>query len=218
MLPKLIIWGAAGHARVVADMVRLAGVYEPAGFLDDVHPERAGEPFCGATVLGGREQLRRLRAVGDVWAMVAIGNCTARLALAELVCDHGFRLATVIHPRAIVASDAAVGAGTVIAAGAVVNPGAQLGANVIVNTGASVDHDCMLADGVHIGPGAHLGGWVVVERGSWIGIGAAIRDRVRIGASAIVGMGAVVVNDIPPRVIAYGVPARIIREAASDDF
>jgi UDP-N-acetylbacillosamine N-acetyltransferase len=99
-----------------------------------------------------------------------------------------------------------------LAAGSVVNPGATLGRNVIVNTCASVDHDCVLEDGVHISPGAHLGGGVTVGRGTWIGIGAVVRDHVMIGAGVTIGAGAVVVKDIPDGVMAYGVPARVVKE------
>ncbi|MGH7634357.1 MAG: acetyltransferase, partial [Gemmatimonadaceae bacterium] len=82
----------------------------------------------------------------------------------------------------------------------------------IVNTAASVDHDCDLADGVHVACGAHLAGHVRVGRGAWIGIGAVVRERVTIGAGAMIGAGAVVVSDVPPGVLAFGVPARVIRE------
>jgi UDP-N-acetylbacillosamine N-acetyltransferase len=214
--PPLIIWGAGGHACVVADIVRLVGAYAIVGFLDD-EPGRCGEPFCRAAVLGSREQLDGLRAKGVKHLIVAVGSCPARLVMAEIAHSHGFRLTVAVHPQAIVADDAIIGAGTVIAAGAVVSPGALLGACVIVNTRASVDHECELDDGVHIGPGAHLGGRVTVGRGAWVGLGAAVRERVTVGAGALVGMGAVVVEDIPAGMVAYGVPARVVREVTPDD-
>jgi len=197
---------------VVADAARASGDYEVAGFIDDVHPERSGEEFCGATILGGREQLDVLLAQGVNKLVLGIGDCQARLALSESTRGKGYQLVAVIHPRACVAADASVGRGTVILAGAIVNSAARIGENVIVNTSASVDHECSIADGAHIGPGVHLGGRVFVGRGTWIGIGATIKDRVSIGARAVVGAGAVVVGDIPDGVLAYGVPARVVEE------
>jgi len=209
--PNLVIWGASGHARVVADVMRLAGQYEIAGFLDDGRPERYGATFCGAPILGGAELLPCLRETGVEHVIVAVGDCRTRLRLAEAARRHGFKLATAIHPRAVVASDVQLGPGSVVAAGAVINPGTQIGENAIINTAAGVDHDCVLADGVHIGPGARLAGEVRVGRASQVSIGATVVNGVKIGAGSLVGAGAVVVGDVPDGVVAYGVPARVIR-------
>jgi acetyltransferase EpsM len=211
---KLIIWGASGHALVVADAARASGDYEIAGFIDDVHPERSGVEFCGATILGGREQLDLLPAQGVNKLIMGIGDCRARLELSEFARGKGFQLVTVIHPRACVAMDASVGRGTVILAGAVVNSATRIGENVIVNTSASVDHECSIEDGVHIGPGVHLGGRVSIGRRTWVGIGATVIDRASIGADVVIGAGAVVVSDnIPDGVLAYGIPARVVKNA-----
>jgi len=212
MKRKLLIWGASGHALVVADIIRLTGEYELVGFLDDVNPVQANTRLCGVPVLEGRNCLDKLKRDGLGHVIFGFGNCAARLRLAEWVRERGFSLATAIHPRATVAADVPVGAGTVVAAGAVVNPGARIGENVIVNTCASVDHECVIDDGVHICPGVHLAGRATVGRASWVGIGTTVVDRVRIGSNVMIGAGAVVVNDIPDGVIAYGVPAKIIRK------
>ncbi len=164
--PRLVIWGASGHAKVVADIVRLRGELELVGFLDDLDPIAAGQPFFGASVLGGQDQLGRLRERGVTHAIFGFGDGAARLRLAPLLRELGFTLATAVHPRSVVAADAAVGAGSVVAAGAVVGPGSTLGENVIVNTLAGVDHDSTLGDGSHVCPGAHLGGWVEVGEGA----------------------------------------------------
>jgi UDP-N-acetylbacillosamine N-acetyltransferase len=213
---KLVIWGASGHALVVADAIRLNGQYEIAGFIDDVHPERSSEQFCGARILGGREQLDILLEQGIIKLILGIGNCRARLELSEFACRKGFQLPTIIHPGAVVASDSSISCGSVILAGAIVNSAARIGDNVIVNTAASVDHECLIEDGVHIGPGVHLGGRVFVGRAAWVGIGATVRDGVTIGAGAMVGAGSVVVNNIPEGVLAYGVPARVVKKMTSD--
>jgi UDP-N-acetylbacillosamine N-acetyltransferase len=213
MRTKLAIWGAGGHALVVADIVRLGGEYDIVGFLDDLNPDRQGEELYGATILGGRERLDSLRTEGIRHLVLGFGNCAARLRLSALVRAKGFSLATAIHPGAIVATDASIGAGTVVVAGAVINPGSRIGENAIVNTSASVGHECLVDDGAHVGPGARLAGRVVVERAAWVGVGAIAIEGVRIGANSLVGAGAVVVNDIPEGVVAYGNPARVIRRA-----
>lgn len=209
MPKRIIIWGASGHALVVADVVRLQGQYEIAGFLDDEHPERRGAPFCGATVLGGAEQLASLRDTGVRHVIIGFGNCRARLDSSLKARAAGLELATAIHPRAAVAADATVGPGTVVMAGAVVNSAAVIGENVIVNTNATVEHECLIEDGAHVCPGVTLGGRVRIGRAAWIGIGATVRDGVAIGAGAVIGAGSVVLQDLPDNVVAYGVPAAV---------
>ena len=214
---RVVIWGAGGHALVVADLVRASGRYALAGCLAD--PEYGGSirESLRPLVLGGREQIAALRAAGVREAVVAIGDCQTRLRVAALLTAEGFTLATLVHPGAVVADDAILGAGTVVAAGAVVGTQAVIGANVIVNTGAVVDHECRIRDGAHISPGARLAGRVVVGRAAWIGLGASIIDGITVGANSVIGAGAVVVRDIPPDVVAYGVPARVRRDILRDN-
>ena len=211
MSRKLVIWGAAGHALVVADIVRLQGDYELVGFLDDVDSTRRGTEFSGLPVFGGKEKLDELRDKGVGHLIVGFGNCEARLRTSALIREKGFATATAVHPKATIASDAVISPGTVIAAGAVINPRATIGENVIINTGATVDHECSIEEGVHICPGAHLAGNVSIGRATWIGIGAIVSDHLRIGANTIIGAGAVVMTNIPDGVVAYGVPARVIK-------
>jgi acetyltransferase EpsM len=210
---NLVIWGAGGHALVVADIVRCQGGYTIAGFLDDANPARRGQPFSGAAIFGGREQLGSLRSAEITHAIIAIGDCAVRLALADVAISNGLTLVSAIHPRAVIAADVVIGDGTVVAAGAVINPGTKIGRNAIVNTSASIDHECDIEDGAHICPGARLGGNVRVGRGAWVGIGATVLPGVVIGQGATVGAGAVVLKDIPPSVVAFGVPARIRGES-----
>ncbi len=204
----LVIWGAGGHALVVADIVRCQGGYTIAGFLDDANADRRGQAFSGSTILGGREQLSGLRAAGVTHAIIAIGDCAARLARADEIAAHGIALATAIHPRATIAADVIIGEGTVVAAGAVINPSAKIGRNVIINTSASVDHECIIDDGAHVGPGVRLAGKVNIGRGAWIGIGATVLPKVNIGERAVIGAGAVVLKDVSPGTLAYGIPAK----------
>lgn len=78
---------------------------------------------------------------------------------------------------------------------------------------------CLIADHVHVGHHANLHG-CVVERGAMIGIGAIVLSRSRVGAGAIVGAGSVVLEGttIPPRTLAVGVPARVVRPVTARDL
>lgn len=55
---------------------------------------------------------------------------------------------------------------------------------------------------------------IVIERGAWIGANVTILPGVTIGENAVVGAGSIVTRDIPPRTVAVGNPAEVIREIA----
>ncbi|MBX3733565.1 MAG: acetyltransferase [Verrucomicrobiae bacterium] len=208
----IVLWGATGQARVLADFLpELGFVIEALMDRDPGVPSLLpGVPVF--RVEGAFRDWLRARPTPPA-ALVAIGGDRGgdRLGNQQWLRDVGCRLVTAIHPRAIVAATAQVGAGSQVLAGAVVGPGAALGEGVIVNTRAGVDHECRIGDGVHIAPGATLCGLVVVGALTFLGAGAVVLPRVRIGAGTVVGAGAVVTRDLPDNVVAYGQPARIIR-------
>ena len=212
-MERVIIIGAGGHARVAAEMLRLSGKHEIAGFLDSA---LVGKKIGGFPVLGGDELLSRLRADGVTAAFVGVGGTgdnLPRMKIFERVLAMGFAFANAIHPSAIISASVKMGQGIAVMAGAIINPDAVIGDNVIVNTGAIVEHDCKIEAHVHISPGAVLCGGVHVESCAHIGAGAVIRQGINIGAQAIIGAGAVVVKDVSAGSVVAGVPARILREA-----
>jgi acetyltransferase EpsM len=213
-MKRAIIWGASGHALVVADIMRLECRFEIAGVIDDGKPAGRGGEVHGLKVFGGRERLGGLFQGGITHLIFGFGDCQARLNLTPLVEKIGFQFASAIHPAATIAEGAKIGAGTVVVAGAVINPGAQIGRNCIINTCASVDHECVIDDGAHIGPGARLGGCVTVGQGTWVAMGAIVLDRIRIGADSMIGAGTVVTRDVPAGMVVYGNPGRVIRSMA----
>ena len=216
----LLILGAGGHGRVVADAARLSGIWSEIAFLDDRFPEM-GTPdgsVDGISVRGPFGAAAKLRPHFPD-AIVAVGDNRRRLEVFQEMKTIGYRLAVVIHPTAAVSDRAIVGPGTVVMAQCAVNPGTRLGAGCIINTGATVDHDCDIGQGVHLSPGVRLGGNVTIGERSWLGVGVSVRDGVTIGADVIVGVGAAVITDLPDHVTAVGVPARVIRtrDGGADD-
>ena len=196
---RLIIIGASGHGKVVADIAALNG-YEDIVFLDN---DSAIKTCAGYDVLGPDTMTSELD--GDVF--IAVGNAETRKKLMERDTNRNFPV--LIHPSAVIAKSAEVGAGSVAMAGAVINPGAQIGKGCIINTSSSVDHDCVVGDYVHISVGAHLSGTVVVGTGTWIGTGAIVSNNVNICEGCMIGAGAVVIKDIGEPGTYIGVPAKL---------
>jgi UDP-perosamine 4-acetyltransferase len=195
---------------VVLDILRAAGQYEIAGFVDAT-PALARQKVEGLPVFGPANVLPKVRQQKIQGAVVAIGDCRVRQKYAQVLKEHGFELVNAVHPRASVAPSANLGENVVIATSACVCAHASIGSSVILNTSCVVDHECQIGDGVHICPGAILGGRVRVEPEAWIGLGSNIIQCIAIGRSAIVGAGAAVIRDVPDRATVVGVPARVIK-------
>ena len=183
---RLIIVGAGGHARSVAETVLLSGKFELAGFLDDTFPGLA--KVWDFPVLGTTADIEKCRAFAEV-AVVAIGKNELREVLCGQLRTAGFELATVIHPCAIVSPKAVVDAGCMIMAGAIIGTEAQLGSGVIVNCGAVVDHHCRVEDFGHLGVHAAMAGSSVLGRGTWMQAGSALGYGVRIDAGVVLAPG-----------------------------
>lgn len=205
----VIVFGAGGHAKVVADILERAGAR--IAFVADDDPQRRGTRLLGHEVVGGRAELLARRDEAQA-AIVAIGANRARQAVAGWLGEQGFGFALAVHPTAAIARAVQLGAGTAVMAGAVVNPASEIGAHCILNTAASVDHDCRIADWVHIAPGARLCGGVSVGALAFIGAGAVIAPGRRIGAGAIVAAGAVVLADVRDGMRIGGNPARVLSD------
>lgn len=197
-MKKLVIIGASGHGKVVADIAIKNG-YNEIIFLDD--DESIFE--CGSYPIVGKSS-----EVGTIDAdvIIGIGNAGVRKRIQESIPDE--KMATLIHPDAVVADDVVIGEGTVVMAGAVINPGARIGKGCIINTCSSVDHDCIVEDFVHVAVGSHLCGTVNVGAGTWIGAGATVSNNVFICPDCMIGAGAVIVNDIWESGTYVGVPAK----------
>lgn len=195
---RLIIIGASGHGKVVADIAKLNG-YEDIVFLDD---DMSKKECYGFPVIGSVSKLSELD--GDVF--VAVGNTQIREKIMNSNNNRNYPI--LIHPSAVVAQNVKIGEGSVIMAGAIINPDSIIGRGVIINTSSSVDHDCVLEDFVHVAVGAHLCGTVSIGKNAWIGAGATVSNNIQICSGITVGAGALVIRNIMEKGTYIGIPVR----------
>lgn len=208
---RCLIIGAGGHAKVVIEAVRAAGLGEVVGIVD---PAPASSHVLGVPVVGRDEDLPRLRSEGVTAAVVALGHNALRLRVGAVLRGLGYELPAVVHPSAFVAPSARVADGAVVMARAVVGTDTSVGALAIVNTGAVVDHDGVIGAAAHVAPGCALAGNVAVGERALVGVGSAVRPGIRIGADAVVGAGSAVVADVEAGGRVGGAPARPLRGGA----
>ena len=195
---RILIYGAGGHGRSLAALIRALVSYEIIGFLDDGYP--VGEEVLGLPVLGGAEKLAELADRGvrmAVNGVGGIGDLQIRLTVDARLMAAGFFCPSVIHPTAFSEASAR------LADGVQVFPFAYLGTEVsvsygcIINTGVIVSHNCTLARFVNLSPGATLAGGVTVAENALIGMRATVNLNVHIGRGARIGNGATVKADVP---------------------
>ncbi|MBD7970569.1 acetyltransferase [Paenibacillus gallinarum] len=205
MRNKLLIIGAGGHGRVIADIALQMEKWKSIGFLDDSNTK----PYMGLHVLGTTQNLSEY--IDEYEIIVGIGDNSKRKEVNDLIESFGAEIPVLIHPNAVIGSQVVLGMGTVVMAGVVVNCCSVIGKGCIINTGSTIDHDNSIEDFVHISPGVHLAGSVNVGYGSWLGIGSVVSNNIKINNNCILGAGSVVVKDITEAGVFAGIPAKRLK-------
>lgn len=205
-MPKdVIIIGAGGHAKVIADIITKSND-NIIGFLDDNLSLQEKKIYLDKKVIGTTKDIDKYK---EYYFVIGIGNNNIRENIAN---DHDLKWYTAIHPSAIIANEVSIEEGSVIMAGSIINTGTKIGKHCIINTKSSLDHDNIIENYVHISPGATLAGTVNIKEKTWICAGATIINNITIAKNNIIGAGSVVIKDINKEDSIYvGVPARKIK-------
>ena len=209
----LLVWGAGGHGRVVADLIGAVG-WHVGGFVD-AKPRTVENVINGErwncvdeAVLIGAVEAAGVLPLNAAAVALGIGDnrqrSAARRALGAKVSKALF------HPSSVVSKAAVISPGTVVMAGAIVNAGSSVGAGGIINTAAVVDHDCILGTDVHVATGAVLTGGIKLGARVLVGAGAILLPGVEVGDDAVIGAGAVIIHDVPRGATVVGNPGRIL--------
>ena len=204
MTGAIVVYGAGGHGKVVAEILVACG-HSLHGFIDD-NASLRGSSVLGLPVFSADEWLRS-HAHGGV--ALGVGTNVAREQIAMRVKHNRCTLLAVVHPGAFVARSARIGEGAAIMPGAVLNPDCQIGEGAIINSGAIVEHDAQIGPYVHLSPNSTAGGGAQIAAYAHIGMGASVLPFKRVGMNCVIGAGAVVTSDIPEGQLAYGIPARV---------
>jgi sugar O-acyltransferase (sialic acid O-acetyltransferase NeuD family) len=202
---KLIIIGASGHGKVIADIAIKMNKWQSIAFLDD---DDSIKVSMGLKVIG--KTIDALTYIKNADFFVAIGNNTMREKIQEQLMDEEISVVSLIHPNSVIGIDVEIGIGTAIMAGVVINSSSKIGKGCIINTCSSIDHDNVIEDYVHVSPGVRTAGGVGLGKGTWLGVGSVVSNNVNICNGSKVGAGGLVIKDITEPGTYVGVPVRRI--------
>ncbi len=212
-MTSLIILGAGGHGKVVAETAIASGIFKKIAFLDDRYSNKNHplEKFHNLEIIGNlSSSIDKDISLSYSHAVVALGNNKLRISWLEKLLKKKYILPTLIHPTAWVSPSAVINSGTVIFAKVVVQANAKIGFGTILNTGSVIEHDVVLESGVHICPSASLAGGVLVGKRSMVGLGSSVIQNIIIGSDVNLGAGSTVIKNLPNKITAIGSPAKIL--------
>lgn len=217
MNKKILIFGSSGHAKVISEILERLN-YEIVGYIDSF--ASVGFKVLDYKVLGDEYLLDDpVKKFGTNEVVIAVGENSSRFKVFKRLqkINKELEFPSIIAPSANVSKRAIIGRGTIIMNQVVVNSESSIGNFVILNTASVVEHECVIGDYASLAPGVLFGGNVCVGKKSFIGIGARIIQKVKIGGESVIGAGATVVRDIPTKVLAAGIPAKIIKRNYFND-
>jgi acetyltransferase-like isoleucine patch superfamily enzyme len=168
----------------------------------------------GRAVLRARWYLRKATSIGPrvrLWGRASVHN------YGKLIVGNRTRLVSTIVPQEFFVGK---------------------GATLDIGESSFINYGCSIAANKHIkiGPRCHIGTYVIImdndfhrieperrtelppsapiiiEENVWLGARVTVLRGVTIGAGSVIGVGSVVTKDIPPRSVAVGLPARVIRQ------
>ena len=132
-----------------------------------------------------------------------------------------------VRERCELGDDVVVGRGSLVENDTTVGARTKIQAMAYVTAYSTVEEDVFIAPCVQTSNDNFMGRTErrhelrkgpTIRRGARVGAGAVICPAVEIGEEAFVGAGAVVVKDVPPRVVVVGNPARVLRDVAPEEL
>jgi sugar O-acyltransferase (sialic acid O-acetyltransferase NeuD family) len=217
-MKNIVLIGGGNQAHYTIDIIEKEGKYNIVGIIDSVH--EVGSDRFGYKILGRQENISQLIekynieggviSIGDNWSRYYVYNQIKTLS-------PNFQFVNAIHPSVVIGNNVKLGVGIVAMAGCIFNPKSQIGDFTFFATGAQVEHDCQIGDFASISAGSVTGGYVKLGKFSAITLGVTIVDRLEIGKNTVVGSGSLVTKSLPDNVLAYGSPAKVIRNRTNGE-
>jgi len=212
-MKNIVLFGGGNQVTYCIDIIEKENKYKIIGIIDSIAP--IDTEIMGYKVIGRQEEISELVARYKIEAgIITIGDNWSRKKVYDDVCKYypNFEFVSTIHPSIPIGKNTIIGEGTLMMAGCIVNTNVKIGKFCFFATGAQIEHDCVVDDFASISAGTVTGGKVKIGKFSALTLGVVVMDRLTIGENSVIGARSLVTKDIPDNVLAYGTPAKIIRQ------
>jgi sugar O-acyltransferase (sialic acid O-acetyltransferase NeuD family) len=217
-MKNIVLIGGGNQAHYTIDIIEKEGKYNIVGIIDSIH--EVGSDRFGYKILGRQENISQLIKEYNIeGGVISIGDNWSRYYVYNQIKEifPTFQFVNAIHPSVIIGNNVKLGVGIVAMAGCIFNPKSHIGNFTFFATGAQVEHDCYIDDFASISAGSITGGYVKLGKFSAITLGVTVVDRLEIGENTVVGSGSLVTKSLPDNVLAYGSPAKVIRNRTNGE-
>lgn len=212
-MKSVVIVGAGGFGREVLEIFkaqnRISMTWDIMGFIDE-NKNLHRKVMNGYPVLGGLEWLKEHNN-SNLGCVCAIGTCEIRKRVVEKLMKIGVNFYNAIHPSVIMSEFIELGQDVIICAGSILTVNISIGDHVHIDTNCTIAHDAVIGSYCRLNPGVKINGNNRLDEGVYVGTGATFVQEISIGSWSTIGAGAVVIEDIPERVVAAGVPAKVVK-------
>lgn len=214
-MKSVVIVGAGGFGREVLeifkDQNKISRTWQILGFIDE-NKELHGKTVDGYTVLGGLDWLRKHNSSG-LGCVCAIGNSETRKRVVGDLGGIGVNFYNAIHPSVIMSELVKLGKDVIICAGCILTVNISIGDHVHINLNCTIGHDAAIGSYCTINPLVAISGNDKLGEGVYVGTGAVLIHQISVGNWVTIGAGAAVIEDVPGKVVAVGVPAKVVKKA-----
>lgn len=191
-MKDILLIGGGGHCKAAIDVIEQEGLFNIIGIIDK--QEKLGENVLKYEIIGDdSELLLLLKSCKN--ALITIGQIKSphpRLKLFNKLLKLGFKLPTIISPRAYISKHSNIGIGSIIMHDAVISAGVEIGDNCIINTKSIIEHGSNIKNHCHISTNAVINGEVILGEGSFIGSGAVTKECITIENNFFAKAGSIV--------------------------
>lgn len=212
MTEEIVIIGGRGNGTVIAsaieDCAQNGQDISVVGFLNDHEKQVNGYPVLGSVQSSDWRSLST--NFKFIFSLSNIKMARDRHRILEEMEIPINRFSTIVHPTAVVASNAQLGRGVAIMPHVVVGPNVIIGNHSLLYAQSFVGHDTVLDEMVFVANNASIGGRIKIGTGAHIGSNSSTVERLNIGRFSIVGLGSVVLQDVKENNTVVGNPARVL--------
>ena len=216
--PKVFLFGGGMHCLHCIDVIENQNQYRIVGIIDSIKP--IGSIYEDYPILGRIDNLAELSQQYDVKAgFICLGDNWQRVKLAEEVLSiiPSFDFVNLIHPASVLGRNVRLGRGVFVGAQSIISPSAIVGDFCLIHQRAHLGLRVTMEEASSVSAGSIVGGRVKLGAFAAITLNATIHDRTTIGSHSVIGSGAVVCNDMPDHVVAYGAPAKVVKSRKPED-